>query len=382
MNGSHGKKLKSMPTVNSKFIDRIDEMDETELSIFLTNVEVEQVFNNQTIKDKIIAKIKENSGILSTAYLWRFKEDDEITSELLKKIIPTERVNAIVVTDLSKEHNEVVTNQILEMIDKLSDEEVVRYAIYFSDRENEVFERVINNRIKNLSDEDIKFLFYIYDKIDQPEKETLIEDLVIERGLTQEYDGIPEVSITEEEEENYIRRFSIYRSLVLLVNRKFPYFSQMKVGIVDEDNKEESNANVLKAYEDNTKTIKNYSKFLDYFRLLSNSKDKELYGTIMEVDKRDKIVVDGNTDENILKYYDFIAMYLGNRILNMDDEKFLNKLYVLGSDESVFLNTAMVRMQEKGMKIPGLHVGVKGEDGSMSQNETTVKGELDDDIEL
>lgn len=346
--------------VNDIFLSRMEDLGESEFNILVSNMNVEETIRNSDTKWKVIEKIKETNGEINPLLIHVFSQDDDFISALLPNVKETEYTNVLSASNLKNNHNEKVTQQLLKIIKDLSNEELVRYLVFNSYQENEIFDKVIQERMRTLSNDDLKFVFFVYDKMDPSYKETIVEDLLIERELSEEYDGIAEIIYTEEEEENYIRRFNEYVLINRLFNGNFPFLSGLGMGIVDMENIEESKKNVVKTYEHNKKIISDFIKFNDYLRLLTKSKDEDLYKIIEEVNRKPKIIADEDIDENIQHYYIFIALYLQSRIMKLDDEKFLNRLYLVSSKDSVFLDCAIVRMKEKGMQIPSLYVNKLG----------------------
>lgn len=359
--------------INDIYTSRIKDMTEAEFLTFIYKGNCKTMLSDSKIRAEVLERIKKSKDIFSTIYLTAFSSDDEFVHELLKKTKREEILTALTCANLSKKHTKQVNDQIIEIINSLSQEELTRYLIYYGGKENNKIQPVVEKRMRQLDDNNLKFIFWLYSRSDKSFKESILDNIVIERGLAKETEGFLECPYTAEEEDAYWRIYQEYNDAYLIYIKAFLNMVEPKTPTIYENNSEKTTKELLEVFTSNEKNTRNYEEFINYIVSISETKDEDLYKLITFINKRTISFGDEHTTKYIRGYLETLVSYLGARILRMDDENFLLKMYVTNEGSDTFFNSVYVRMLEKGMEIPRIDIEgtFSSSEGSSGANTTT-----------
>ena len=374
------EKIKKLPKVHSVFINRINELTEAELIIYLVNCIEYKYDKNIDLASKVLEKVKNGDKAFLPFYISYFLKDDNTVSELLNYANNYVKVSAIISADLSKKHSQELTSKLKNMVEGLSEDEFIQFICGSIEEENEEYRKIIINKMFESSKDNMKFILFSYLKNIVPTyKHEVLVYLALVKEIAKEKNGSLICSFNEQEINKNDERFKTYYCSHNFYTEAFPYFSGFDMAKLNGTNFEIPTEEMVNAFLANKETISKYTDFLDFICSLAKTKDDDLYKIILDVNRKYKIPKD--MDNCLERYLHFTEVYLINRILNIKNEQLLNKLYILSSNDAPLFSAIRIRMDEKGLIGPD-SLNVEGnvlnnfEEGN-KEDKTKENGELD-----
>ena len=365
-------KIMNFQKVHNVFCNKLDEMTNGQFIIYFANCISSKYAKTEEFKTKCIEKIRNGNKDFIPFFINAFSDDDKIIEELLNNVSKEQKVSAIISAGVNKKHNKKVTSKLNNMIKSLSEEEFVRLLCVDTGEENAELIQNVLEKMFNLSNDNLKFLlFTYYENVEPTYKHAILDDLIITRNMTKEENGAAFVSVKKEELEEFAQRYKVYYCSDIFWVAAFPYFSGFDLAKLDGSDSEVSNQNMVNTFKANEATIENYYKFIDYIGYLSKTKDEDLCKTILNLNKNFNIPEDMDADLKL--YLSFIEMYLLNRILNFEDDKLLNKMYLLSENDAPLDWPIKIRRKEKQLTEPDI-LEIKGDNSKNFEKSNNNEG--------
>ena len=341
-------------------VEKILEMTEIEFMQYLEATgDYEKV---EAIKLAEKEKLKIADPVFAQLYVHNDVESDTVL-RLLEGIKSFDKIE--VLSSIVNFDDERIIKKVYQMIRELTTEQVVKYfAISKSDETDSGISEILIERLKDLSDEDIKTLLCVYKYQQDEEFQNEVLKCARERGLCEGFDDIVETGeistriISIQETSNAIDELPMS-----ILGVGWEYVGQI-------DNEEDDVIRwLLDDYQKHSEAVAVAAEYWEYIRRLSKMDLKSLIKTIIKVNqqvKKEKEEFEKNSEVNIIdeneiddeeeteedcdilrefetkesarqrfcrEILNSLEIYLKNRILEADDERTIKMLGLIFIDE-------------------------------------------------
>lgn len=261
--------------------EKISKMTEFEFITYLLDTEICE--KNQCIKEVEKQKLEISNSALAQFYV----DNDVDANTVLRLLEGTRSFDKVeVLESIVDFEDERVAQKAYAMVKNLTTEQIVKYFITSqSDKTDSKISEILIERLKDLSDEDIKTLacFYRYEPDEEFQNEVL--NSAKQRGICEELDDIEENDVMNKRISAIKESADAINELpILILSVRWEY-----IGQIDKDKEDHINW-ILDDYQKHKENQKKYEELWKYISDLSNISVKELEKIIVKVNNQIKIL--------------------------------------------------------------------------------------------